>query len=73
VSRGQGMAYLVRLSCDDSGASIGYRAGRQKQLSGPWRVATGPLELPADRRFLEVQTHRIGHRPTTTSVFLGGE
>jgi len=36
-------------------------------------VASLDLESPANRRFLEVQTHRIGHKPTTTGSFLGGE
>lgn len=66
-------AFTVSLACPDPGASIGYRLGREKQQSGPWQVYTGPFESPGDRRFLEVQTHRIGHRPTVSGAFLGGE
>lgn len=73
VLRGDSMAYVVSLSCSDPGASIGYRLGADKNFSGPWRVYDGPFEAPADRHFLEVRTHRIGHRPTTTGGLLGGE
>jgi hypothetical protein len=67
------MAYVVRLTCSDPGASIGYRLGTEKQCSGPWQVYTGPFEVPANRRFIEVQTHRIGHLPTNTGALLGRE
>jgi len=72
-SRGQGMVFVVSIRCADPGASIGYRLAETKQHTGPWQVYTGPFESPANQRFLEVQTHRIGHRPTTTGSFLGGE
>jgi arylsulfatase A-like enzyme len=71
--RGDSMVYGVRLSCSDPGASIGYRLGTEKKYSGPWQVYTGPFEVPANRRFIEVQTHRIGHLPTTTGALLGRE
>jgi N-sulfoglucosamine sulfohydrolase len=70
---GERTMFRVTLSCTDPGASIGYRLGTSKKYSGPWRVYTGPFEVPGDRRFIEVQTHRIGHEPTTTGAFLGGE
>ncbi|MFM7291652.1 MAG: sulfatase/phosphatase domain-containing protein, partial [Planctomycetia bacterium] len=73
VQRGDGMAFVVTLSCSDPGASIGYRLAAEKRYAGPWRVYTGPFESPADRRFIEVRTHRIGHRPSTTGALLGGE
>jgi N-sulfoglucosamine sulfohydrolase len=73
VSHGDAMAFVVSLSCRDPGASIGYRLGADKRFAGPWQVSTGPFEVPANRRFIEVQTHRIGHRPTTTAGLLGGE
>ena len=73
VLQGDGMVFEVALRCGDPGASIGYRLGTHKRQAGPWQVYTGPFTAPADRRFLEVQTHRIGHRPTTTGAFLGGE
>ena len=73
VPRGDSMAYVVTLSCSDHGASIGYRLGTDKNYSGPWQVYAGPFEVPANRRFIEVQTHRIGHLPTTTGSLLGGE
>ncbi len=73
VVRGDSMVYVVRLSCSDPGASIGYRLGTAKKYSGPWQVYAGPFEVPANRRFIEVQTHRIGHLPTTTGALLGRE
>jgi arylsulfatase A-like enzyme len=73
VLRGDGMVFIVTLSCPDPAASIGYRLGTRKQYSGPWQAYVGPFEVPADHRFIEVQTHRIGHEPSTTGGFLGGE
>ena len=73
VQRGDSMVFVVTLACTDPGASIGYRLSGTKRGAGSWRVYTAPFEAPADRRFIEVQTHRIGHRPTTVGAFLGGE
>ena len=49
------------------------RRKKRKSYKGPWRVYTGPFETPGDMRFIEVLTHRIGHKPATTGAFLGGE
>lgn len=65
--------FVVTLSCGDAGVSIGYRLAADKRHAGPWRVYTGPFEAPADRRFIEVRTHRIGHLPRSTGALLGGE
>ena len=73
VRRGDSMAFVVTLACADPAASIGYRLSTERRYAGPWKVYAGPFEVPADRRFIEVQTHRIGHNPTTTGAFLGGE
>jgi len=73
VQRGDSMVFVVSLACADPGASIGYRLSTERRYAGPWQVYTGPFEVPANRRFIEVQTHRIGHEPTTTGAFLGGE
>jgi N-sulfoglucosamine sulfohydrolase len=73
VQRGDRTAFVVRLACEEPGASIGYRVGTSKKQTGPWQVYTGPFESTGDMRFLEVQTHRIGHALTTTGAFLGGE
>ena len=73
VQRGDRTAFVVTLACDDPAASIGYRVGTSKNHTGPWQVYSGPFESAGDMRFLEVQTHRIGHAPTTTGAFLGGE
>ena len=73
VQTDTGSAFQVSLSCGDPAASIGYRLGTKRELSGPWQVYTGPFAASGETRFLEVQTHRIGHKPTTTGTFLGGE
>jgi len=67
------MFYNVTLTCQDPGASIGYRLSNRRDHDGPWQVYTGPFQTPGDIRFLEVQTHRIGHKPATTGTLLGGE
>ncbi|MCA8976204.1 MAG: sulfatase, partial [Planctomycetes bacterium] len=56
----------VTIACADSGASIGYRTleAGQDEGRGPWQVYSGPFAAAADAR-LEIQTHRIGHHPTT--------
>jgi N-sulfoglucosamine sulfohydrolase len=65
-ARGDAAATIVSLSCDDPGASIGYRLGDEAAGSGPWQVYAGPFELPAGSGGIEVQTHRIGHLPATS-------
>lgn len=67
------LRYEVTLTCEDPGASIGYRLSNTRDHDGPWTVYTGPFTTPGDVRFLEVQTHRIGHKPNTVRVLLGGE
>lgn len=73
IQRDGKMFYKVTLSCEEPGASVGYRLSDRKQYKGPWQVYTGPFETPGDIRFIEVQTHRIGHKPATTGTLLGGE
>lgn len=73
VERNGGTGFHVRLACPEPAASIGYRLSKTKNASGPWQVYVGPFDLPGDMRFIEVQTHRIGHKPTTTGAFLGRE
>ena len=53
--------------------SRSYRLSTERRYAGPWTVYTGPFEVPANLRFIEVQTHRIGHLPAITGSFLGGE
>jgi hypothetical protein len=64
---------VISLSCSDPGASIGYRFGEPGSFSGAWQVYAGPFELPSLGPSLEVQTHRIGHLPTTTRHSLAGQ
>jgi N-sulfoglucosamine sulfohydrolase len=71
--RNGGTTFQVSLSCPEPGASIGYRLSTKKHYEGPWQVYTKPFEVPGTQRFIEVQTHRIGHQPTTTGAFLGRE
>jgi arylsulfatase A-like enzyme len=73
VQRGGDMFYKVTLTCQEPGASIGYRLGTRKDYAGPWQVYTGPFETPGHLRFIQVQTHRIGHKPAITGTLLGGE
>ena len=53
---------IARIACPDAGASIGYRLKKK----GPWAVYTGPFSVPGEGE-LQVRTHRIGHKPSTTS------
>ena len=69
------MYYDVTITCETPGASIGYRLSDHAQHDGPWTVYT-PGEVlftTGDVRFLEVAAHRIGHKPVTTQILLGGE
>lgn len=67
----------IHLTCDDQGASIGYRLSNTNQFSGPWKpyvvMDSKHPTIPADKTFIQVQTHRIGHKPTTIVKKLGGE
>ncbi len=52
------------LHCEDPGASISFRISKTGKFSGPWRVYTnGLINLP-EGHSIQVQTHRIGHKPT---------
>jgi arylsulfatase A-like enzyme len=73
LSRNGATSFSVTLSCPDPGASIGYRLSQTKQYTGPWQIYTGPVDVPGNLRFIEVQTHRIGHKPATSGAFLGRE
>lgn len=76
TQRGDDSFVTVTLSCKDPGASIGYRVKHfkgQKDL-GHWQVYNDEyLELPLSAQLIQVQTHRIGHKPTTIMKNLGGE
>ena len=64
--------YTVTLSCDDPGASIGYRVGDGNKFNGPWMVYTDPVKV-GEGQTIQVQTHRIGHKPNTVVKKIGGE
>jgi arylsulfatase A len=68
--RGDSSVTVVSLTCRDPAASIGYRTSSDGTFSGPWQVFTGPFAAPAGSRLVEVQTHRIGHLPTTVRHML---
>lgn len=54
------------IKCDEPGASIGYRLSDKKNFNGTWHVYAGkPVPLPRGVKSIQVQTHRIGHKPTT--------
>ncbi|MEM1354724.1 MAG: sulfatase [Planctomycetota bacterium] len=65
--------YAVTITCDQPGASIGYRMSNTQAFNGPWNVYTkGPAPL-AGEGFIQVRTHRIGHRPSTVVIQVGPE
>ncbi|XAL98387.1 sulfatase [Phycisphaeraceae bacterium D3-23] len=69
-----GMFYRFSISCETEGASIAYRLGTSRREMGPWRVYTGgTIDTPGSVRFLEVNTHRIGYKPSEQGTLLGGE
>jgi len=69
-----GMFYRFSISCETEGASIAYRLGTSRREMGPWQVYTGgDIDTPSNVRFLEVNTHRIGYKPSETGMLLGGE
>ena len=65
---------LIWINCDDPGASIGYRVSRKGKFEGPWSVYAGKffIDLKGNEQ-IQVQTHRIGHKPTTVEKKIGGE
>jgi len=74
IQQGGGMFYRFELSCETQGASIAYRLGTSRRAMGPWQVYTGgAIDTPGDVRFLEVNAHRIGYKPSESGTLLGGE
>lgn len=74
IQQGGGMFYRFELSCETEGAAIAYRLGTSRREMGPWQVYTGTaIDTPGDVRFLEVNAHRIGYKPSETGTLLGGE
>jgi arylsulfatase A-like enzyme len=54
----------VTINCDTEGASIGYRIStNQGKTSKVWQIYQEPFELPLNAK-LEVQSHRIGFKPS---------
>jgi len=57
---------VFTIKCDEPGASIGYRLSDNKKFDGAWQVYTGaPALLPRGTKSIQIQTHRIGHKPST--------
>ncbi|MEM9111063.1 MAG: sulfatase [Planctomycetota bacterium] len=66
-------AFSFYFTCEDPSASIGYRVSQDGDFSGPWKVFSGRLiSIPAEYTHVQVQTHRIGHKPTTIVKKIGG-
>ncbi|MEO0475039.1 MAG: sulfatase [Planctomycetota bacterium] len=62
----------VTITCDEPGASLAYRVSDSKQFKGGWDIYTGKVLLPGTTpRFIQVQTHRIGHKPMTVVQEVG--
>lgn len=53
----------LTITCEDPGASIAYRLSDNNKFKGAWRVYSEPVSMNGTYRFIEVQTHRIGHKP----------
>ncbi|MGB0767919.1 MAG: sulfatase family protein [Phycisphaeraceae bacterium] len=63
----EGPKMTFTITCDQPGASIGYRISNNQKFNGPWKVVNQwwPM-LPSDQvHYVQIQTHRIGHKPTT--------
>ncbi len=70
-SKAEGLYHLV---CKDRGASIGYRLSKDGNFTGPWRVyQRTAFEIDPAVKRIQIQTHRIGHKPTTAVKQIGGE
>ena len=65
---------MFQIECEDPGASIGYRVSDSQKFSGPWRVygngASKPVFAGDKEVFLQVQSHRIGHKPSVVVLQL---
>jgi len=71
VAKREGM---YNIQCSDGGASIGYRLSEDGNFSGAWQVCTGPAIMIAPKyTHIQIQTHRIGHKPTTVVKDLKAE
>ena len=68
----KGTVISITISCGEPGASIGYRIRELGKFEGPWLVYSEPFSIPMPvETVLEVQTHRIGHKPNTEVHGLG--
>lgn len=68
------MFFRFELTCATEGASVAYRLGTSRRDMGAWTVYSGgAIETPGNIRFLEVNAHRIGFKPSEHGVLLGGE
>ena len=68
------LMHQITLTCDEPGASIAYRTGKTERFSGPWQVYAGPCAVvDFGEQFIQIQTHRIGHKPTTIVKKISGE
>jgi len=63
--KGNKDTFVIDITCKAPGASIGYRLSKDGKFSGPWQVHHMASFVPKDTPFVQVQTHRIGHKPTT--------
>ena len=64
----------IEITCPEPGASIAFRTrALDSEAKGPWRVyPDAPIFVHVDEnRLIDVQTHRIGWRPTTRTFAAG--
>jgi arylsulfatase A-like enzyme len=67
-----GESHIAVIKCSDPGASIGYRVSRNGKFKGPWKTYAGSVNVsPATS--IQIQTHRIGHKPSTVVKAFDGK
>ncbi|APY11600.1 sulfatase [Seonamhaeicola sp. S2-3] len=58
----------LKISCETTGASIGYKVIKDGKTPQSWAIYQNPIELPKGTKLM-VQAHRIGFKPSKTVEF----
>lgn len=73
------LGVIIGIDGMSSGASIGYRTSNTGKFSGAWKPHFNTprfideIVVPYDEPYIQIQTHRIGHKPTTIVKQIGKE